>query len=157
MLKRQSEIQKNKSNETSGSNYFIRLFSIYKYSSDLQFISQATNSLDLSSSQSDMEKHGEWWRDWETPHKPNREREEGGGAGVTAASLNQQKVCHSIIRVDVIQSSAVVQRGNDGNLEDSVQWTWKRKVVDGGRLKNKWIIQGFFCKRFDMEVLLDCW
>lgn len=59
MLKRQSEIQKNKSNETSGSNYFIRLFSIYKYSSDLQFISQATNSLDLSSSQSDMEKHGE--------------------------------------------------------------------------------------------------
>lgn len=89
-----------------------------------------------------MEKQGEWWRDWETPHTPNTHIERGGGyccqpESTESLSLHHKSWCYP---------STAVQRGNAGNLEDSVQWTWKRKVVDGGRLKNKCIIQGFCVK-----------
>lgn len=75
--------------------------------------------------------------------------------GYCIASLNQQKVCHSIIIVDVIQSSGVVQRGNARNLGDSVRWTWNRKVKNGGNFWKQLIYSRLLCKMFNMELLLD--
>lgn len=86
-----------------------------------------------------MEKRGEWWRDWETPHKPNTERERGGGyccqpESTESLSLHHQSWCYPV------QCCCAERECWELGGLSAVD------LKDGGRIKNKWVIQGFCVK-----------